>query len=67
MSVLHVNHIKAKLAEIYKGKIDISDSRSEQDKENFFLTRSFGAYTLQVLANDKKETYIPHGIVKSSF
>ena len=23
--------------------------------------------TLQVLANDKKETYIPHGIVKSSF
>lgn len=51
MSVLHVNHIKAKLAEIYKDKIDISDARSEQDKENFFLTRSFTAYTLQVLAN----------------
>lgn len=51
MSVLHVNHIKAKLAEIYKDKIDISDAKSEQDKENFFLTRSFAAYTLQVLAN----------------
>lgn len=51
MSILHVNHIKAKLAEIYKDKIDISDARTEQDKENFFLTRSFTAYTLQVLAN----------------
>lgn len=51
MSVLHVNHIKAKLADIYKDKIDIADAKSEQDKENFFLTRSYAAYTLQVLAN----------------
>jgi len=51
MSVLHVNHIKSKLAEIYKNKIDISDAKSEQDKENYFLTRSYAAYTLQVLAN----------------
>jgi len=51
MSVLHVNHIKAKLAEIYKDKIDITDAKSDQDKENFFLTRSYAAYTLQVLAN----------------
>lgn len=51
MSVLHVNHIKAKLADIYKDKIDITDAKSDQDKENFFLTRSYAAYTLQVLAN----------------
>lgn len=56
MSVLHVNHIKAKLAEIYKGKIDISDAKSPQDEENFFLTRSYTAYTLQVLANIDPDT-----------
>lgn len=56
MSVLHVNHIKAKLAEIYNGKIDISDAKSPQDEENFFLTRSYTAYTLQVLANVDPDT-----------
>lgn len=56
MSVLHVNHIKAKLADIYKDKIDISDAKSDQDKENYFLTRSYAAYTLQVLANIDPET-----------
>ncbi|GGF09549.1 AIPR family protein [Hymenobacter cavernae] len=50
MSSLHVGHIKAKLEEVYKGKIDISDARSEEEKENFLLTRSFAAYTLQTLA-----------------
>lgn len=56
MSLLHVNHIKAKLADIYQGKIDISDAKSEQDKENFFLTRSYAAYTLQILANIDPDT-----------
>lgn len=56
MSVLHVNHIKAKLAEIYKNKIDISDAKSPQNQEDFFLTRSYAAYTLQVLANIDPET-----------
>lgn len=51
MSVLHVNHIKSTLADIYKDKIDIADAKSDHDKENFFLTRSYAAYTLQVLAN----------------
>lgn len=50
MSKLHVNHLKAKLTEAYTGKIDISDANSEEDKENFFLTRAYAAYTLQVLA-----------------
>lgn len=56
MSVLHVNHIKAKLADIYKDKIDIGDAKSEQDKENYFLTRSYAAYTLQILANIDPDT-----------
>lgn len=50
MSKLHVNHLKAKLTEKYASKIDISDARSDEEKENFFLTRAFAAYTLQVLA-----------------
>lgn len=51
MSQLHVNHIKTKLKEIYDGKIDISDARNDENKENFFFTRAYTAYTLQVLAN----------------
>ncbi|MBS0646260.1 MAG: AIPR family protein [Verrucomicrobia bacterium] len=50
MSRLHVNHLKAKLTEIYSDKIDISDARSDEEKENFFLTRAYAAYTLQILA-----------------
>lgn len=50
MSKLHVKHIQAKLTEIYDGKIDISDARNPEEIENFFLTRAFAAYTLQVLA-----------------
>ncbi|MCF2495772.1 AIPR family protein [Dyadobacter chenhuakuii] len=50
MSKLHVNHLKAKLTELYSDKIDISDARSEDDKENFFLTRAYASYTLQILA-----------------
>lgn len=50
MSKLHVNHLKAKLTEIYSGKIDILDARSEKEREDFFLTRAYAAYTLQVLA-----------------
>lgn len=50
MSKLHVNHLKAKLTEKYASKIDILDARSDEEKENFFLTRAYAAYTLQVLA-----------------
>jgi AIPR protein len=50
MSRLHVNHLKAKLIEIYSDKIDIADARSDDDRENFFLTRAYAAYTLQILA-----------------
>lgn len=51
MSILHVNHIKAKLTEIYKDKVDLSDAKSQQERDDFFLARSFAAYTLQVLSN----------------
>ena len=50
MSKLHVNHLKAKLTEKYASKIDITDARNDEEKENFFLTRAYAAYTLQVLA-----------------
>lgn len=50
MSKLHVNHLKAKLIETYSDKIDVSDARSDEEKENFLLTRAYAAYTLQVLA-----------------
>ena len=50
MSRLHVNHLKAKLTELYSDKIDIADARSDEEKENFFLTRAYAAYTLQILA-----------------
>jgi len=50
MSKLHVNHLKTKLTEIYSDKIDIADARNDEEKENFFLTRAYAAYTLQILA-----------------
>ncbi|HFK5573691.1 abortive phage infection protein [Elizabethkingia anophelis] len=50
MSRLHVTHIKAKLLEIYTDIIDVSEARSEEEKENLFLTRAYAAYTLQILA-----------------
>lgn len=50
MSRLHINHLKAKLTETYSDKIDISDARSDEEKENFLLTRAYAAYTLQILA-----------------
>ncbi|AZB21506.1 abortive phage infection protein [Kaistella haifensis] len=54
MSRLHVNHIKAKLLEIYSGIIDTSEARSEEENENLFLTRAYAAYTLQILAEIDK-------------
>ncbi|MBL7791415.1 MAG: AIPR family protein [Saprospiraceae bacterium] len=50
MSKLHVQHIKAKLSELYSDKIDISDAKNDNEKENYFLTRAYAAYTLQILA-----------------
>ncbi|NPV03004.1 MAG: AIPR family protein [Brevinematales bacterium] len=51
MGILHVNHIQKKLRETYTGKIDISDARNDNERENFFLTRAFAAYSLQCLGN----------------
>lgn len=38
------------MTELYSDKIDISDARNDDDKENFLLTRAYAAYTLQILA-----------------
>lgn len=50
MSKLHIRHIASKLHELYQGKIDVLDGYNEEEKQTLFLTRSFAAYTLQILA-----------------
>lgn len=56
MSKLHVRHIASKLQELYKSKIDITDGHNEEEQNNLFLTRSFAAYSLQILAGTSVET-----------
>ena len=56
MSKLHVRHIASKLQELYKSKIDITDGYNEEEQNNLFLTRSFAAYSLQILAGTSVET-----------
>ncbi|MDE5421450.1 AIPR family protein [Ancylomarina sp. DW003] len=57
MSKIHVNHIKVRLKEIYSDLIDLKDveNKSEEDKENHFLTRAYSAYTLQILGGIEPE------------
>ena len=50
MGNIHVRHIATKLKDLYEEKIDVSDGRNEDEKNNYFLTRAFAAYSLQVLA-----------------
>lgn len=50
MGKIQVRHIASKLQELYKDKIDVSDGYNEEEKSTLFLTRSFAAYTLQILA-----------------
>lgn len=56
MSKLHIRHIASKLQELYKDKIDTTDGHNEDEKNTFFLTRSFAAYALQILAGTSVET-----------
>lgn len=56
MSKLHVNHLRAKLIELYDGNVDVSDARTDEERENFFLTRAYAAYTLQILAQLESAT-----------
>lgn len=56
MSKLHVRHIASKLQELYKSKIDVIDGHNEEEQNNLFLTRSFAAYSLQMLAGASVET-----------
>ena len=56
MSKLHVRHIVSKLQELYKDKIDITDGYNDEEKNTLFLTRSFAAYSLQILAGASVET-----------
>ncbi|MBF0606306.1 MAG: AIPR family protein [Candidatus Magnetobacterium sp. LHC-1] len=56
MSILHLRHIRRRLEDVYKGMIDVSDARSEQEREVFFLTRAYAAYTLEVLSGVESAT-----------
>jgi len=52
MSVLHVNHIKTKLEDVFGEIIDLADvSNSGEQKSNFFLTRALCAYALMHHSN----------------
>ena len=50
MSKIQVNQLKAKLDQLYKGKIDLSDVTNVDDKEKFFLSRAYCAFALQECA-----------------
>ena len=50
MSKIQVNQLKAKLDQLYKGKIDLSDVTNVNDKEKFFLSRAYCAFALQECA-----------------
>jgi hypothetical protein len=52
MAILHIGHIKAALIKRFDGLIDLSDqpNAKDQDRENFFLTRSLAAFAVAELA-----------------
>lgn len=48
MSEIHVNHIKTHIEKEFKDLIDLSDVNAKgENLENFFLTRSLAAYSIQ--------------------
>lgn len=49
MSEIHVKHIKTQLEKDYKKVVDLTDVKKakKEDLNNFFLTRSLAAYSLQ--------------------
>lgn len=58
MSIIHINQLKSKLHQLFDGKIDLTDVKSDNSNlDNFFLTRSLTAYVVHYLANaDVKES-----------
>lgn len=58
MSIIHINQLKSKLHQLFDGKIDLTDVKSDcNNLDNFFLTRSLTAYVVHYLANaDVKES-----------
>ncbi|MFA6226430.1 MAG: hypothetical protein WC620_09745 [Methanoregula sp.] len=52
MSIVHVNQIKTHILKKFNGLLDLSDlaPASDQQKENFQLSRSLAAYAVQYLA-----------------
>ena len=48
--VVHVNQIKARVTELFNGKIDLTGAPTfGPDHDNFFLTRSLAAYSVHFL------------------
>lgn len=51
MSVIHIQQIKAHLKGLFEGKIDLSDQKGSDDElEQYFLTRSLAAYAIHYLS-----------------
>lgn len=53
MSIIYVGHIKTKLDDVFINRLDMSDydKKDAQEREKAFLTRSYAAYSLMVLAS----------------
>ena len=55
MSVVQVNQLRRRLVQTYDKLIDLSDVKNESDSENCFLSRSYAAFSLEVLADISPE------------
>jgi hypothetical protein len=55
MAEIHIRRIKAVLKETFGDYIDLSDVKSEQDRERQFLTRSQAAFVISHLADTNVE------------
>ena len=55
MSVVQVNQLRRRLQQTYDKLIDLSDVKNESDLENCFLSRSYAAFSLEILADISPE------------
>jgi len=56
MGTMQVNQIKSRLEREYSGLIDLRDAKGD-NVENYFLTRSLAAYSIQCLCEGEKDQF----------
>lgn len=54
MSIIHINHIKSHVTDLFGNLIDLSDA-GKNPEEELFLTRALAAYSVQILAQASPE------------